>query len=205
MSQSHTTVNPNPRIFVTDVDSVLLDISTPLERAVDKLFPEAMAAGFMHYSSLDDFRVGMWDLNMAFGLGKEDMDRVWDEAFATPSLPYPGAIEFVASLKAKGFKVVGLTKRGGERFLNPCFRDTPVLKLDTLLIADNHQAKGPFVAALPGAEFFVDDKIGNILSVVESAPGIKTFLVDQPWNASLDLKVPYTRVYGYEDILGTVA
>lgn len=194
------------RVFVTDIDSVLLDISTPLERAVNKLFGKYKDGGndvateFMHYS-YDGWHIGMWDLALAFGLSKEDMDAVWDEAFASPSLPYPGAIEFVQELKARGFKVVGLTKRGGKRFLDPCFRDTPILDLDTLLIADNHQQKGPFVAEIPGAEFFIDDKIGNIYSVLEHCPKIKTFLVDQPWNASLDLKVPYKRVHSFAQVM----
>lgn len=203
------------RVFVTDIDSVLLDISTPIEKAIAKLYPQVAgrARGFMHFGEDEEgygpvgpcHHVGMWDLQIAMGLTKEDMDQVWETTFATPTLPYPGALSFIRKLKKKGFKIVGLTKRGGKRFLEPCMRDTPILELDDLQIADNHQDKGPFVKAMVGVEYFIDDKIGNILSVHEACPEVKCFLVDQPWNASLDIKVPYTRVYSYWEVLKAVA
>lgn len=196
-------------VFVTDIDSVLLDISTPLENAVAELYGCPDAYGFMH--SL----VGMWDLNLAFGLPQSEMDRVWDKAFSTPNLPYPGAKLFVSELQRRGYFVLGITKRGGPRFVEPAKRDIPILGLDQYIFADNHQQKGPVLAkwvqenhneglGYPRTKFFLDDKIGNIQSVQETFRGITSMLMSQPWNTSLDLKVPYTRVETYTQILDIV-
>src|SRR5687767_10862176 len=110
-------------VFATDIDSVLLDICIPLEDAVTKLHG-VDASGFMQHA------VGMWDLQLAFGLSKPQMDEVWDEASSKPSLPYPGALAFISELKHRGFRVVGVTKRGGPRFVKPAERDIPALGLD---------------------------------------------------------------------------
>lgn len=194
------------KVFVTDIDSVLIDISTPLENAVNELFDCPEAFGFMH--SL----VGMWDLNLAFGLNKEQMDAVWDEAFARPNLPYPGAVTFVKELQKNGFYVLGVTKRGGPRFQEPAKRDIPILGLDEYIFADNHQSKGPVLTEWAKANnlepeqirYFLDDKIGNIQSVVEYFPHISAFLQNQPWNTSLDIDVDYERVEAYSEILALV-
>lgn len=180
-------------IFATDIDSVLLDISIPLENAVSQLHG-VDATGFMQHM------VGMWDLQLAFGVTKEQMDAIWDKAFSNPSLPYAGAQAFVQELKNRGFRVVGVTKRGGPRFVLPAQRDIPALGLDDFFFVQDHQEKGPFIHAL-GAKFFYDDKIGNLMSVYKHLPGCKLFLQPHPWNLSLDINVPYTRVQGYEDVL----
>lgn len=185
------------RVFATDIDSVLIDISTPLEDAVAHLFSKPEAYGFMHSI------VGMWDLQLAFGLSKEQMDTVWDEAFRMPNPYYSGATEFITTLQKRGYTVIGVTKRGGPRFQNPAKRDIPGLNLDDYIFVDNHQEKGPFVKAL-GAEWFLDDKIGNCASVAAHSPETKNLLFTQPWNYSLDIDVSYTRVGNYTEVLSIV-
>jgi hypothetical protein len=61
--------------------------------------------------------------------------------------------------------------------------------------------KSKYIHDIPGAEYFVDDHLKNVIDVKVNCPELKeVFLMDRPWNWSLDL-AKYERVYGYFGIL----
>lgn len=173
------------RVFATDVDSVLLDITTPILHHFAKKYPtKEVYAGGMHH----------WDLSLCYGVPKEEIDEMWGDALGGRCLPEPGAEDFVKGLHAEGWKVVAVTARI-PRFQAALLRDVAHLGLDDVIFAHD---KEETLRSLD-ARAFIDDKLGNIQQA-QRAGVTDLFLYDQPWNFSLDLNVPYMRVFTLDEV-----
>lgn len=184
------------RVIVTDVDSVLIDITTPMnEWIMNEYGVPVELRDWIH-----------WDLGESFGIPEEDSERLW-EAFSTMnSKPYEGAIDFIHDLKSRGYYVIGLSKRGGK-LLEQGKKDFQCLPLDEIHI--NKGNKGLYaiqnLVIDPNLfDFFIDDKVGNLRDMFAEYPLVNLLLMDQPWNASFDIDPIYDRLYSYQGILAFV-
>lgn len=181
------------RVIVTDIDSVLVDICTPINDWLMKEFGVPVEnRDWLH-----------WDLGQSFGIPEASVDELWEAFSSTSSEPYPGAIPFIQDLRKRGYFVIGLSKRGGK-LLEMGKKDFACLPLDEIHI--NKGDKGRYLEqtlALDPQTFdmFLDDKPANLGNVQEHYPLTETLLFDQPWNASLDINPEYHRMYSYAEVL----
>lgn len=179
-------------IIVTDIDSVLIDICTPINGWLRESYGvRVYESDWIH-----------WDLGESFGIGKKEVDALWNHFVTQPSLPYPGAIDFLNDLQEMGYCVIGLSKRDGE-LMESGKRDFSCLPLDALYIQGG--SKGEFLAdtlKLTDADVvaFIDDKPANLRSVEKRFPETELLLFSRPWNHSLDLDPSYLRVHNYEEL-----
>ncbi len=182
------------KLFVTDVDGVLLDMDT--------FILEWMRA---KYKKVNISRPHIWDLEHAFGIPKKALGEMWELLWSTPLPAYPEAVEFLKALKKKGFRVVALSNRKNGAAVASSKRDLELNGLlpllDDLVYRDSRkETKGTWIKEA-GAAFFLDDNFGNIYDTLFHSPATKCLLFDQPFNHSLDLDPPYTRVWNYSQVL----
>lgn len=185
----------NGKVFVTDVDGVLLSL--------DPLMTEWIA---QKYGKPGLPRTHNWELEHGYGIPKEELAPMWDWLWEQPAPAYPEAVEFVSTLKKRGWKVVALSNRRG-RAAEASLRDLKEAGLfplfDDLIYKETKSTKGVTVKALMG-DIFLDDNFHNVYDVLHHSPATRCFLFDQPYNQSLDLAPPYTRVITYSDLLRVV-
>lgn len=174
------------KVFATDVDSVLLDITTPMVNHFARRYPgrEVYPQAVQH-----------WSLETSYGVTAAEVEEMWDYAFAEATPEEPGATEFISELKKKGFRVVAVTARI-PRFQKRLLDDVAHMGLDDVIFARDKEETLRSLSAVG----FVDDKIAHTHEA-HRAGVEKVFLYDQPWNWSFDLNVPYTRAFDHWSIL----
>ncbi len=174
------------KIFATDIDSVLLDITTPMVNHFSTLYPGKEC----HYQG-----VHHWDIGLSYGVPKEDVDAMWGHVFGSPCPFEHGAEEFVERLKEEGYTVIGVTSRI-PAYQAALLRDVAPLGLDDVLFPVGDKQT---VLEMLSPVAFIDDKIANLQDSQRAGVPLN-ILFDQPWNFSLDLNVPYKRVELLEDV-----
>lgn len=180
------------KVFATDIDSVMLDFSA----AVRYFFENKYGA--------DSFPAGnpQWDIHTGYGVPKPAEMEMWKHVWDIPLLPCPGAREFVQALRREGYTIIGVSTRPPGDPQRAAHRDFGQLKLDDYVLLDKGESKAPTVLGL-GSHYFIDDNLNNVWDV--GAAGVRTFLLDQPWNQSLDIAPAYTRVHSLRETLDAVA
>lgn len=173
-------------IFATDVDSVLLDITTPIVNHFAMKHPKA-----------EVYKDGWhtWSIETAFGVPPEEVEEMWGYIFSERTLPEPGAEEFVWALKNRGYRVVAVTARI-PKFQSMLMRDIAHMELDDVIFCRD---KEETLAGL-APEAFIDDKIQHLHEAARAGVP-RRFLLNQPWNFSLDLNAPYKRIEFHDEAL----
>lgn len=173
------------RVFATDVDSVLLDITTPIVNHFARRYPSREVAKEMW---------NLWSIETSYGVTGAEVEEMWTYVFADPTPLEPGAGQFVDYMKSLGYKVVAVTARI-PKFQDRLLRDIACLGLDDIVFSRDKEDDLRRLAPVG----FVDDKIAHTHEAARAGvPNI--FLYDQPWNWSMDLNVPYERVYDLDAV-----
>jgi len=184
--------------FFTDIDGTLLNFNGDACRLLTKLIGEEIGPqDIVHY-----------DYQESLGIFSVDIKEFWDNIWDLPLLPYLGASDFVVELKKRNCYVMGVTQRPSQESKDASYRDTRRLSLDSLYILTKGEKKSDLInrhieIGLHTDLFFIDDKIQNVVDIVEHTEGVHVFLLNQPWNQSLDL-AGYKRVDTYQDTLHEV-
>jgi 5'' nucleotidase, deoxy (Pyrimidine), cytosolic type C protein (NT5C). len=173
------------RTFAVDVDSVLLDITGPMVRHFQSRYPEHEVYREM---------VQHWSIETSYGVSKEEVDEMWGHIFAEPSPSEEGAEEFIHRLKGDGWRVVAVTARI-PKFQPALIRDVKRFALDDLIFTHDKETELRKLAP----EGFIDDKIQHCHEAARAGVP-RVFLLDQPWNYSMDLHVPYERVLSHYEV-----
>lgn len=183
------------KIFVTDIDSVLLDLDS------------ATKWWFSSHYGREIESPTCWDYEQAFGIPVAVADAMWEDIWKVPLKPFVGAHAFLKALKDKGYIIMALSSRK-----EGIPREASIANLKTSALWNYFTAvdyvsrggdKGEILKAA-AAHAFLDDSMKNIYAAAKAAEGTKLFLWDKPWNQSQDIEPPYTRVRSYQAVLGAL-
>ncbi len=178
----------DPIIFL-DVDGVLLDTSQALIKEIKRRFGVRVEEG----------DICNYNCNWAFGIPKADMLNIWRYVWEITLEPYESAEAFVNTLRTK-YNVVALSYRDKGDPRKAANRDFSQLNFHGIfLLQHGGLSKAAVVHSLNGA-CVVEDNIENAIQIAERSDA-QVFLIDRPWNQSLDLSKLYTRVCSYDEIL----
>jgi len=187
-------------IFVTDIDGILLNTGKIFAQKWTELLDKPI-----HTTDLT-----CWKFEWSLGIGRDLVDRFWNEVWDIPIEPYPGAAWFVDRLRYWGYTVVGLTARMNTDSARTNLRnglmalaEPGLVGLSDVIICEN--SSKPVQVDLLNATYFLEDNIDNAVSAKLNCPKLKqVFLFDRPWNRNcLDLS-GYKRVYRYGDVFSTL-
>jgi hypothetical protein len=188
------------KTFVCDLDGVLLQSG----KVFAKKWSEILGV------DLTEDAFTCWIMEWALGVDPKLNDRFWSEVWDLELEPYPDAGWFVHRIKSLGYRFVVLTSRmASEKARKSVYRDiwkityNGVYEIDDIIVCDTKKGemKSKYIHDIPDAEYFVDDHLKNVIDVKVNCPKLKeVFLMDRPWNRSLDL-AKYERVFSYGDIL----
>ncbi len=187
------------RTFVSDMDGCLLNSGD----AFSQLWTEILGTEIVATD------LTCWDHDWCLGYDKKLNRQFWNEIWNRPFSVYPGAKDFIMSVKALGYDFNILTSRPNEKAVEAIYRDLgPLMNLvDELYVCNqyvNKDKKSDFINRMQGARFFLEDNIRNAVDAKINSPDLsEVFLIDRPWNKSKDV-VGYKRIYTYSDILGEI-
>lgn len=183
---------PKPPIFACDLDGVLLDMADFWNEYLSKKYGKRV-------TTQDQTS---WDIRDWSGI--PSLNKFWDATWEADIWPYPGAASFVHSLQKLGYEVRIVSSRGSENALKAGYRQLAKYfpMLSGHIFVDGE--KGPALAALQPS-VFLDDRPKNLFDCALVCPRTRLFLMDRPWNQSLELDAPWRRVGGYAAILSALA
>lgn len=188
-------VEMSKKLFVTDVDGVLLDIDSEFSRF------------FKQRYGIPIEPKRHWEFEDSLGIPPEEAEKVWEWVWEQRLAPEPGAHAFLDGLRRRGFEIIALTNRKNGDARAASVRDMERVfggMFDRLVFAgDKEGTKGAIIEKW-AAEYFLDDKMSNLWSVRRHSPATKLFLKDQPWNQSQDIDPPYRRIKVLETVLREV-
>lgn len=180
------------RIISFDCDGVLLDFTAGIMQWADEEWPGLQ---------LTHANFHQWDTPGALGLDPATESRMWSRAFELSLRPIPAAETLVDTLRARGYHIIVVSARDAEgqdmaaEDLGYYFR---ILRSDVHFTQDKNRALTDL-----GALAHLDDKWKSAESIgrMWEGEGKISYLVDRPWNRSLDLTARYKRLYSYLDVL----
>lgn len=185
-------------LFITDVDGVLLDMSTAIQQWFGSQYGISIRPN------------EKWDIGEDYGVSPQVIEEFWATIWDIPFEPFAGAYTLLNNMP-EGWEVVGLSKRNEGKPTEALQRDMERTRLDTFLreivTVPTKAPKGPFVKALgEGYErvVFLDDNYSNLASAAHHRPGTELLLFDAPHNQSLDLDPIYRRVVTHDSVLREV-
>lgn len=190
-------------IFGVDVDGILLDMDEEFRNYITRTL------------GVDPGQPArQWGLHTGYGIPKADEDRMWDVIWATPLKPMPEAHRFLDALRERGFNIIAISNRRKGPAQAALWRDIGQFQqLEGVIATDGAEEKAAYAEML-GLRGFVDDKLENCWAVAEGLrrfadrhddyPVSPVWLLDRPYNQSLDLRVPYKRVKSLMEVLENV-
>ncbi len=183
-----------------DFDSVLMDLYPALIGYHNTRFNTS----YPYYSAINYRLEDLW------GRNTEETDKIIVEFYNTDmhdkAKPMPGAQEAVRKLKQDNHKLFVVTSRPEfvrEKTLAWIDRNFPnhfdrVYFTNLYLGKSNVKTKAQACKEL-GVDVFVDDFVSYATNAAEN--GIRTFLLDAPWNQAENLHPNITRVRDWNHIL----
>ena len=185
------------RVFALDVDGIVLDI---LPGAIEHIRSK-------YGLIVDEADFTDWDWDYVFSLPGGLTPEFWYGVWATPGVPYPGAIEFVQDLKDDDWEVVAISTRPenwkglGRMARDAADRDFPQIGFDRVFCVDRHKQKVEVVNDLD-ASYMVEDNPKNAMEIGMGTTVVQSYLFTRPWNArSMTVNKAWERVSSYEELL----
>jgi len=174
--------------FYTDIDGVLLDLDSKMRKHIAKNF------------NLKNLPLSScYSLEDGYGITNSKFMLALSEAIKEPADFFPGAAEFVTSLKALKFQVIGLSTRYDVLAEVAVRRDAGYLELDDLIVVRTNAEKIPYFQ--PGG-FYVDDMPTQAAEA--AARGCHSYLMSRQYNWACKDLGGYTRVWHYNGLLAKV-
>lgn len=183
---------------------------------------DEVLAGFIDYfieyhnltykTEVSKDKVSTFDIHEIFGLTKEEamvrMVKFGKEGHNVRIKPVPGAVEGVDALIKKGYELHLVTARPSairpeteewiERYFPKKFTGLHNA-FNSYIHEEGSKKKKWEICKEIGAVIHIDDFLSNALGCAEN--GIKTFLMDAPWNQADDLPEGVIRVKSWKEII----
>jgi len=186
-----------------DLDSVLAEIMTPLNDYVNKKYN----TNFL-LKDYTDF--GLWKVWKCEK--EESMRRVFDFYMSSQFndiLPITGAVEAIKSLK-NNFELIVITSRphitekGTNKWIKKYFLNniTKVIHTNQYSKKGEKQRLKSEVAKFYKISYLVEDHTTYALDCANK--GIKTFLLDMPWNKKEIINKNIKRVFNWKEIVNII-
>lgn len=171
----------------TDVDGVLLNMNKAFWGAVQKVVGPAWGT------------VEHWDYRQTAGISEQKEKEVWKEIWNTPLELFPCGRDIVEYIRKNEIPAMAVSVRPEGEAFKAAKRDFHKLRMDWQTFG-SHKTKEAFVLRRaefdPGEILYIEDNWGMADRV--SRAGVKTILVNQPYNSSKDLDVKYIRLLHHE-------
>jgi uncharacterized protein len=174
-----------------DVDNVLADTTGIFLDELNSFYGTKIRPADLHF----------YDIEPVLGLSHEETKPFFHKLFKDRKLMdcavIDGALEAVKELK-KRYSIYIVTSRPKEH------EDQTIEWLQAKGFPYDHvehsieKLKHKFTTG-HGIKIFVEDDLEQAIYMAES--GVKTFLIDYPWNQTLDVKKRITRVKGWPEIV----
>jgi uncharacterized HAD superfamily protein len=197
----HVKKTMDRRVIVLDIDGVLLDLNVAVVGFVRDRYGKEITAA----------HITAWDWSYCLGFPVEDFIPFWDHVWNTPATVFPGAVEFVSTLRNRGFFVIGLSARsssfttitgGGRSARMAATRDFPQLGLDDWILVESGKDKATEInSRWLEVELVVEDNPNNARDIYLGTR-TKVLLMDRPYNEDcVTVLDAWKRVRSYEEIL----
>lgn len=192
------------KVIGFDMDGVLLDqCGVMLEWVKQKHFAKLCERG---WGSPDNDSVVHWELDKWMGVPKEEVAEYWKEAPKLACRAILGGPHYVKRFKDAGWKVVVISHRvpdsplaaRGRQDMKNWYGDL----VDELVYTATTDGKLEPIKE-KGCVAFLEDKydtavmIGNAFNQEHNIK--KSYLINRHYNQSLDLNVPFKRIYSLEE------
>ena len=126
--------------------------------------------------------------------------------------PLAGAVEFVKKQKNNGHELFVITARPEEhkeattnwltKHFPNLFSDIVFLNHSSGGATDPKKSKKKSEACRDlGIEIFIDDALHNVNDVATATVGIKTYLLDKPWNRNGELHSSVKRIFHFDEVI----
>lgn len=135
---------------------------------------------------------------------------MWRECWKWPLPEKPHAKWFLEEIKARGFHLRALSKRGDTIAREASCRELARHGLLELFdgiyfigLEDDEPTKGEILRQW-NAKFFIDDAFENVFDSVKKSPRTEVFLMDASYNQSQDIDPPYLRVSTLQEVFNYI-
>lgn len=187
--------------FICDVDGVLLDMVS--------VACEVLSEDFGRHITPSD--IITWDWEYCLSFPADYWTEFWQKVWEREIDPYPGANEFLGTLRGMGFMPIGLSTRPDNwRGLRPLDiaqqageRDNKKLDLEYTIFVNSHDEKNAKAQQLwPDARFTIEDSPKNARDLGQIHHVQRSMLIDRPWNKGcISLTDDWMRVHSYSHVI----